>query len=71
MESEPSHSLPNPPISEPSKILDSSKVDDGTSRKRAIEDSIEKPPLGPKKKKRSPYWDHCERRVEKLSDDKE
>ena len=63
MESESSHALPNPPIHEPSKTVDTSTVDGGTSRKRAIEDSTEKPPLAPKKKKRSPYWDHCDFRV--------
>ena len=66
MESESLHALPNPPIHEPPKT-----VDGGTSRKRAIEDSTKKPPLAPKNKKCSPYWDHCEKRVEKLKNGSE
>ncbi|KAG6413743.1 hypothetical protein SASPL_126457 [Salvia splendens] len=67
MEFESSHPLSNSPASEPPKTLDNPKNDDGTSRKRAIEDSIEKPPLPPKRKGGSPYWDHCVKVTRKLS----
>lgn len=55
MESEPCHSLQSP--------SDSIAPRTTTSRKRAREGDIQKPPRVPRAK--SPYWEHCEKGTRK------
>ncbi|XP_047947235.1 uncharacterized protein LOC125193484 [Salvia hispanica] len=64
MESEASHTLQSPPISE---SPNTSTIDDGFSKKRLIEGVEVKPPLPPTKRNRSPYWEHCQKETKDTS----
>lgn len=69
MKSQSSHSLANLFETPNTMDLDTHHdiIDDGSSRKRAREVvSTQKLPLVPKKK--SSYWDHCEKFIRKVHD---